>query len=541
MDEKCQLKRQEDKADVTKNKEKPKRMEAPIPQVPRARSPPRAAPQGQEQIFYHIRDSGLLRPPKPMKKYPNMKHSLKYCEFYEDFGHSTTECFTLQEEIESLILSEYLKEFVAGMREAQKSAEQDKGKRVADGSPEREVPSGHKKCGYVQMIMGGPTLAGQSRRAIKGYGRSLSITTNIGREVNLNEWGTPKVPHHPPPILFTEKDAEGISYPHDDTLVVTLKVATGKAARTLVDTSSSVDIIFKSALDQLLIESPKITPYATPLIGFARDMVIPKGIITLPVTLGKVVMQIAREVASACRLGVEVAIVLRGRNFFCGDSWLSDTGFDRPTAYQIGVEIELLLYWILNLSSGSGLDTFSAALSDPYSSLEKLEIKTRVQSAFALPEVDEPYSRQRAIRHLEKGRVVIFGGIGAGTGNPVFTTDAAAALGASELNADAMVKGVSVNGIYDSHSGNGHVVPEHISYREAVSGNFMSMDTMAITYCEENGIPVVVLNLLGKNQAPRSRSATTTLVRSRSVTTTLVRSRTVSNDLPGYDSGSICT
>ncbi|KAH9704302.1 protein STRICTOSIDINE SYNTHASE-LIKE 10 [Citrus sinensis] len=583
MDEKCQLKRQEDKADVTKNKEKPKRMEAPIPQVPRAQSPPRAAPRGQgynaqgtprvpqpprspppdqrespprpryksyhplnrspEQIFYHIRDIGLLRPPKPMKKYPNMKYSLKYCEFHEDFGHSTTKCFTLREEIESLILSGYLKEFVAGMREARKSAEQDKGKRVADGSPEREVPSGHKKCVYVQMIMGGPTLAGQSRRAIKGY----------------------------------ENDAEGISYPHDDTLVVTLKVATGKVARTLVDTSSSVDIIFKSAFDQLLIESPKITPYATPLIGFARDMVIPKGIITLAVTLGKVphhvvhmidflivdhpgayniilgrpflvatkavvsmyylamkvpvaqnvitikrdqqsdytmldfrsiytpststvtynlkskpqqnlqwqrvvfkisgsalvgncpnidpkvVMQIAREVASACRLGVEVAIVLGGRNFFCGDSWLSDTGFDRPTAYQIGVEIELLLYWILNLSSGSGLDTFSAALSDPYSCKEP--------------------------SHLEKGRVVIFGGIGAGTGNPLFTTDAAAALRASELNADAMVKGVSVNGIYDSHSGNGHVVPEHISYREAVSGNFTSMDTMAITYCEENGIP----------------------------------------------------
>ena len=223
-----------------------------------------------------------------MKKYPNMKRSLKYCEFHEDFGHSTAECFTLREEIESLILSGYLKEFVAGMREARKFAEQDKGKRVADGSPEREVPPGHKKGVYVRMIISGPTLAGQSRRAIKGYGRSLSITTNIGREVNLNEWGTPKVPHHPPPILFTEKDAEGISYPHDDAFVITLKVATGKVARTLVDTSSSVDIIFKSALDQLLIESPKITPYATPLIGFAGDMVIPKGIITLPVTLGKV-------------------------------------------------------------------------------------------------------------------------------------------------------------------------------------------------------------------------------------------------------------
>ncbi|ESR49946.1 hypothetical protein CICLE_v10032787mg [Citrus x clementina] len=175
-------------------------------------------------------------------------------------------------------------------------------------------------------------------------------------------------------------------------------------------------------------------------------------------------MQIAREVASACRLGVEVAIVLGGRNFFCGDSWLSDTGFDRPTAYQIGMMATVMNSILLQ------------------SALEKLEIKTRVQSK-------EP-------SHLEKGRVVIFGGIGAGTGNPLFTTDAAAALRASELNADAMVKGVSVNGIYDSHSGNGHVVPEHISYREAVSGNFTSMDTMAITYCEENGIPVVVFNLL---------------------------------------------
>ena len=103
-----------------------------------------------------------------MKKYPNMKRSLKYCEFHEDFGHSTTECFTLREEIESLILNGYFKEFIAGIREARKSIEQDKGKRVADGSPEREVPPGHKKGMYVRMIMGGPTLAGQSRRAIKG-------------------------------------------------------------------------------------------------------------------------------------------------------------------------------------------------------------------------------------------------------------------------------------------------------------------------------------------------------------------------------------
>ena len=100
----------------------------------------------------------------------------------------------------------------------------------------------------------------------------------------------PQVPHHPPPIIFTEKDVEGISYPHDDALVITLKVATGKVVKTLIDSGSSFDIIFKSTLDQLLIESPKITLYATPLIGFVRDVVIPKGIITLLVTLGKVVL-----------------------------------------------------------------------------------------------------------------------------------------------------------------------------------------------------------------------------------------------------------
>ena len=343
MDEKCNLKREEDRVEVVRNKEKPKRVEVPqVPsRAPRVHSPPRPTPRGRglnipsvprvprvpqvpfraprvhspplppeqreapqksrydsfhhlnqspEQIFYHIRDTGMLRPPKPIRKYPNMKRSLKYCEFHEDFGHSTAECFHLREEIESLILSGYLKEFVADMREARKFSEQDKGKQVANPHPEAEIPQGSKKGVYVRMIAGGPTLAGEFRRAIKRYSKP-PILDRPGKEVNFacqNQLRVPGVPHHPPSILFTEQDAEDVSYPHDDALVITLKVATGKVARTLVDTGSSVDIIFKSALDQLLIESPKITPCATPLIGFAGDMVIPKGIITLPVTLGKV-------------------------------------------------------------------------------------------------------------------------------------------------------------------------------------------------------------------------------------------------------------
>ncbi|KAG5557121.1 hypothetical protein RHGRI_007401 [Rhododendron griersonianum] len=189
----------------------------------------------------------------------------------------------------------------------------------------------------------------------------------------------------------------------------------------------------------------------------------------------KVASQIAREISTACRLGVEVAIVVGGRNFFCGDSWVSSTGLDRPSAYQVGMMATVMNSVLLQ------------------SEFEKLGVQTRVQSAFPMPEVAEPYCRLRAIRHLEKGRVVIFGGIGGGTGNPLFTTDTAAALRASEINADAVLKGTNVSGIYD-----------HISFREVVSRGVTSMDVMAIQYCEENGISVVVFNLLEPGNTSRA-------------------------------------
>ncbi|CAL1386924.1 unnamed protein product [Linum trigynum] len=200
----------------------------------------------------------------------------------------------------------------------------------------------------------------------------------------------------------------------------------------------------------------------------------------------KVAMQIASEVSTVCRLGLEVAIVVGGRNFFCGDSWISATGLDRPTAYQIGMMATVMNSVLLQ------------------SALEKLGIQTRVQSAFSMPELAEPYSRQRAIRHLEKGRVVIFGGVGAGAGNPLFTTDTAAALRASEINADALLKGTNVNGIDDWQTSNSNMILDHISFRDVVSGGATSMDMMAITYCEENGIPVVVFNMLEPGNISRA-------------------------------------
>lgn len=101
--------------------------------------------QSLEQIFYHIRETGILRPPKPIQKYLNLKRSLKYCEFHKDFSHSTAKCFHLREEIESLILSEYLKEFVVDMCEARKFLEEDKGKLIANPNTDVKVPRGSKK------------------------------------------------------------------------------------------------------------------------------------------------------------------------------------------------------------------------------------------------------------------------------------------------------------------------------------------------------------------------------------------------------------
>ncbi|CAI9289541.1 unnamed protein product [Lactuca saligna] len=189
----------------------------------------------------------------------------------------------------------------------------------------------------------------------------------------------------------------------------------------------------------------------------------------------KVVMLIAREVSVACHIGIEVAIVVGGRNFFCGDTWVTSNGLDRTTAYQIGMMATVMNSILLQ------------------STLEKLGVVTRVQSSFCMPEVSEPYNKQRAIRHLEKGRVVIFGGIGAGTGNPLFSTDTAAALRASEIHADVVIKGTSLHGIYDCAIGESEY--EHISFREFASRGVALMDMMAVTFCQENGIPVVMFNL----------------------------------------------
>ncbi|KAL6005517.1 hypothetical protein ACLOJK_006084 [Asimina triloba] len=184
----------------------------------------------------------------------------------------------------------------------------------------------------------------------------------------------------------------------------------------------------------------------------------------------KITMSIAREVASVTRLGIEVAIVVGGGNIFRGSSWAGCGGLDRSSADYIG-----MLATVMNA-------IFLQA------TMESIGIPTRVQTAFRMSEVAEPYIRRRAIRHLEKGRVVIFA---AGTGNPFFTTDTAAALRCAEINAEVVLKATNVDGVYDKDP---KLYPDAflhdtLSYNEVTSKDLSVMDMTAITLCQENNIP----------------------------------------------------
>ncbi|KAF9609130.1 hypothetical protein IFM89_013384 [Coptis chinensis] len=189
-----------------------------------------------------------------------------------------------------------------------------------------------------------------------------------------------------------------------------------------------------------------------------------------------ITMSIAREVASVTRLGVEVAIVVGGGNIFRGASWAGCSGLDRSSADYIG-----MLATVMNA-------IFLQA------TMESIGIPTRVQTAFRMSEVAEPYIRRRAVRHLEKGRVVIFA---AGTGNPFFTTDTAAALRCAEINAEVVLKATNVDGVFDDdpkRNPNACLL-DTLNYSDVTSRDLSVMDMTAITLCQENNIPVVVFNL----------------------------------------------
>lgn len=189
----------------------------------------------------------------------------------------------------------------------------------------------------------------------------------------------------------------------------------------------------------------------------------------------EVVQKIAAEVAEVINDGAQVAIVVGGGNIFRGVK-ASASGMDRATADYIG-----MIATVMN----------ALTLQD---ALERMEVQTRVQTAIAMQEVAEPYIRRRAIRHLEKGRVVIFG---AGSGNPFFTTDTTAALRAAEIDAEVIFKATKVDGVYDAdpHLNPGAKRYQSLTYGHVLALDLRVMDSTAIALCKENNIPILVFDL----------------------------------------------
>lgn len=191
-----------------------------------------------------------------------------------------------------------------------------------------------------------------------------------------------------------------------------------------------------------------------------------------------VVRFIAEEIKEVVNLGVQLGVVIGGGNIFRGTK--SDVmGIDRTSADYMG-----MIGTVIN----------SLALQ---STLENIGVATRVQTAIEMKEVAEPYIKRRAMRHLEKGRVVIFA---AGTGNPYFTTDTAASLRAVEIQADVILKATKVDGIYDKDpvAVNDAKIFSKISYLEVLNRNLKVMDSTAVTLCKDNNLPIVVFNLRKK-------------------------------------------
>ena len=184
---------------------------------------------------------------------------------------------------------------------------------------------------------------------------------------------------------------------------------------------------------------------------------------------------IANEVKRVVELGVQLSLVIGGGNIFRGLA-ASSKGMDRASADYMG-----MLATMIN----------SLAMQD---ALEKVGVDTRVQSAIAMAEVAEPYIRRRAIRHLEKGRVVIFG---AGTGNPYFTTDTAASLRAMEIGADVILKGTKVDGVYsaDPKKDPSATKYQSLTYLEVLRKGLQVMDATAISLCMDNSLPIIVFDV----------------------------------------------
>lgn len=224
----------------------------------------------------------------------------------------------------------------------------------------------------------------------------------------------------------------------------------------------------------------KKTPYKRILLKISGEVLTGEGGFGIDPS---VIQQIAGEIKEVKTLGVEIAIVIGGGNIFRGVA-ASSMGMDRVSADHMG-----MLATILN----------GIALQD---ALEKMDVQTRLQTAIEMRELAEPFIRRRAIRHLEKGRVVIFAG---GTGNPYFTTDTTASLRAMEIGAEAILKATKVDGVYDADP---MVNPrarkyDELTYLDVLKKQLKVMDATAISLCMDHQIPIIVFNLKKKGNIRR--------------------------------------
>ena len=194
---------------------------------------------------------------------------------------------------------------------------------------------------------------------------------------------------------------------------------------------------------------------------------------------------LAQRVVNVVNMDVQVAVVIGGDNMWRGKQDVMDHGMERVTADHIG-----MLATVMN----------ALALQD---ALERVGVPTRVMTGIEVRAVAEPYIQRRAIRHLEKGRVIIFG---AGTGNPYFTTDTAASLRAMEINADILIKATKVDAVYDKDpKKNPDAKPfQHLTYIDALNMRVGVMDSTAMAMCMDNDLPIMVLNLWEENALERA-------------------------------------
>ena len=189
----------------------------------------------------------------------------------------------------------------------------------------------------------------------------------------------------------------------------------------------------------------------------------------------QMIAQYAQEIKTIVDIGTEVAVVIGGGNIYRGMNE-QETGIERAHGDYMGM--------LATMINGMALQA----------GLEKIGVYTRLQSAIKMEQIAEPYVRRKAIRHLEKGRVVIFG---AGTGNPYFTTDTAGALRAIEIQAEVILKGTRVDGVYtaDPEKDNTATRYKNISFTDVISKNLRVMDMTAFTLCQENNLPIIIFNM----------------------------------------------